>query len=242
MAIVPLGDQAIFVEYAQKLDLEVNAAAQQLAMRIRARAPHWLQDIVPTLGGVALYPDFSDPALPPAPLQAVQALVDECLGETATAADAGEDRLIDIPVCYEPEFGLDLEPLAAQLHIDTAELVRRHSSARYRVLMMGFVPGHAYLGGLDPSLTVPRRTSPRARVPAGSVAIANGQTVIYPFETPGGWHVVGCTPLRAFDPDRDPPCVFAPRDAVRFVPISAAQFREMQRAAGAPKSRPKAGA
>ena len=101
----------------------------------------------------------------------------------------------------------------------------RGSDQSYCVLMMGFVPGHPYLGGLDGALTVPRRATPRAKVPAGSIAIANGQSVIYPFATPGGWTVIGRTPLRLFDAYRDPPCLFAPQDRVRFVAVSSAQFR-----------------
>jgi inhibitor of KinA len=103
-------------------------------------------------------------------------------------------------------------------------IVQAHTAAQYRVLMMGFVPGCPYMGGLDPTINLPRKTTPRARVPAGSVGIANHQAVIYPFETPGGWNIVGRTPLRLFDANRDPACVFAPFDLVKFVPISREQY------------------
>jgi KipI family sensor histidine kinase inhibitor len=224
VAIIPLGDQAVFVEYAQTLDLYVNAAAQRLAARIRARTVIWLSDIVPTLGGVALYPDFGHAQLPAKPFEAIQALVEECLDD-AGAVPQSPVRLIEVPVCYEPEFALDLAQLASQLNMTVDAVIRLHTAPEYRVLMMGFVPGHAYLGGLDERLSVPRRDSPRAQVPAGSIAIANGQAVIYPFQTPGGWSIIGRTPMRLFDAYRDPPCVFAPEDGVRFVAISAAQFR-----------------
>lgn len=228
-AIVPLGDQAVFVEYAQVLDLQINAAVQRLATRIRARKVDWLTDIVPTMGGVALYPDWTHPLLPTAPFDAIQQLVTECIDDAAGGSVSGSDalvgRLIEVPVCYEPEFALDLVELSEQLKLRPDEIIARHLRPEYCVLMMGFVPGHPYLGGLDESLTVPRRTAPRAKVPAGSIAIANGQSVIYPFQTPGGWKVIGRTPLRLFDAYRDPPCLFAPQDRVRFVAVSSAQFR-----------------
>lgn len=214
----------MFVEYAQTLDLEVNAAAQALAARVRARAVEWLSDIVPTLGGVALFPDFGHASLPAKPFEAIQALVAQCLDDTGLPAELPV-RLIEVPVCYEPEFALDLAQLAAQVKLTVDAVIRLHTAPEYRVLMMGFVPGHAYLGGLDERLSVPRRDSPRAQVPAGSIAIANGQAVIYPFQTPGGWSIIGRTPMRLFDAYREPPCVFAPQDRVRFVAISAAQFR-----------------
>jgi inhibitor of KinA len=127
-------------------------------------------------------------------------------------------------VCYEPEFGLDLGDIALRVGLSVEEVIRRHSTAEYRVLMMGFVPGGPYMGGLDPAINLPRRTTPRTQVIQGSVALANLQVVIYPFTTPGGWHIVGRTPSLLFDANRESACLLAPRDRVRFVPISAADF------------------
>ncbi len=130
-------------------------------------------------------------------------------------------------MCYAAEFGLDLPELAQKLSLSQAEIAQRHARTEHRVLMVGFSPGQPYIGGLDPKLSVPRRATPRTRMPAGSVAIANTQTAVYPYETPGGWSIIGRTPLKVFDPARDPPSLFAPGDKVRFVPISQSEFERM---------------
>ncbi len=233
LGILPLGDCAAYVEFSETLDLEVNSAVQRLAAAVRARAVPWLRDIVPALGGLALHFDPEHPDLPAAPLQASTALVDECLREGLPAAEA-VGREIELPVCYDPEFALDLDEVAARAKLAPEEVVRRHAAREYRVLMMGFAPGLPYLGGLDPKLAVPRRATPRAEVPAGSIAIANQQSVAYPYGIPGGWNVIGRTPLVLFDAQRDPPSLFAPGDRVRVVPIARAEFERRRQAARAP--------
>ncbi len=226
-AILPLGDSAVYIEFSEVLDLAVNEAAQTLAAKIRVQAIAWIVDIVPTLGGVALHFDVEHADLPDSPLEAIQALVSKCLAmPDDLAQEAG--RLVEIPVCYEAEFGLDLADIAARVGVSVEEVIQRHAAAEYRVLMMGFVPGGPYMGGLDPTINLPRRSSPRTKVLQGSVALANLQVVIYPFTTPGGWHIVGRTPRRMFDADRQPACLMSPRDRVRFVPISAAEFRRLE--------------
>jgi inhibitor of KinA len=226
-AIVPLGDSAAYVEFSEQLDLEVNLAAQNLAAKVRARALPWIADIVPTLGGLALHFDIDHEQLPGSPLEATRELVTDCLDQPDDIKqDTG--RLVEIPVCYEPEFGLDLEHIATLRGLSMKDVVRLHSAAQYRVLMMGFVPGGPYMGGLDPAINLPRRSSPRTRVTQGSVALANLQVVIYPFTTPGGWHIVGRTPSILFDAERHPACLLAPQDRVRFVPISLSEFHRLQ--------------
>jgi len=133
-----------------------------------------------------------------------------------------------VPVCYDPEFGLDLDEVAAKSKLGPAEIVRRHTATEHRVLMVGFAPGQPYIGGLDRRLAVPRRATPRTRVPAGSIAIANAQTVVYPFEIAGGWSVIGRTPLRVFDAQRTPPALLLPGDRVRFAPIARAEYQRLK--------------
>lgn len=226
ISIEPLGDAALYAEFSRALDLRTNAALQAVAALLRKRAPVWVRDVVPSLGGLALHfdPDHAD--LPELPLQVAAGLLRDCLRAAERAGDAA--RALEVPVCYDPEFGLDLEVVAAQTGLDAPEIVRRHTAVEHRVLMVGFAPGQPYIGGLDARLAVPRRATPRTRVPAGSIAIANAQTTVYPFEIAGGWNVLGRTPLRVFDPRREPPSLFLPGDRVRFVPISRERFETLR--------------
>jgi len=179
--------------------------------------------VVPSLCGIALHLDVDHPDAPAAPLEPVRALLEDCFKAASKFEDAG--RTVEVPVCYDRELGLDLPEIAKRLSLSEAEIARRHSKSEHVVLMVGFSPGQPYIGGLDPKLAVPRRATPRTRVPAGAVAIANAQTAVYSYETPGGWNVIGRTPLAVFDPAREPPSLFAPGDRVRFVPIGLAEYR-----------------
>jgi KipI family sensor histidine kinase inhibitor len=126
---------------------------------------------------------------------------------------------VEIPVAYGGEAGPDLESAAAELGMTPTQLAQRHAAGEYTVAMIGFAPGFPYLLGLDPALALPRLPTPRTAVPAGSVGIGGAQTGIYPRESPGGWRVIGCTPLALFDPAREPPALLAPGDRVRFVRV-----------------------
>ena len=223
MRVVPLGDLAAYVEFSPILDLEVNALVQRLGAALLARADPALRDVVPALGGIALH--FA-PRFAGRPLEAAAALVEECLEALPPAAQVGRD--IEIPVCYAPAFALDLDEVAARTQLSPGEVALRHGAAEYRVLMIGFSPGHAYLGGLDARLSVPRRATPRALVPAGSVAIANRQSVVYPYAISGGWSVIGRTPVRVFDAARASPSLFGPGDRVRFRAISLEEFAALE--------------
>ena len=215
----------MYAEFSTNLDLETNEALQAIAVCLRARAPAWVREVVPALTGIALHFDPLHPELPAEPMAPAQALIEECLASgTARAARPP----LEVPVCYEPEFALDIVEVAGRTGIAPEEVARRHSALEHLVLMVGFSPGLPYLGGLDPALALPRRVNPRIRVPAGSVAIANLQTTVYPFETPGGWSVIGRTPLVLFDPARDSPTLFAPGDRVRFVPISRSEYTRLR--------------
>jgi KipI family sensor histidine kinase inhibitor len=230
--VLPLGDSAAYVDFLDTLDLEVNEAIQRLAASVRAREVPWIRDVVPALGGLALHFDLEHPALPAAPLRAAADLVQECVAAGPPPA-ADTAREIELPVCYDPALGLDLLEVAQRLELTPEEVVRLHTGTQHRVLMVGFAPGHPYLGGLDPALALPRRASPRAVVPAGSVAIANLQTSIYPFAISGGWNVIGRTPLALFDAHRAEPSLLAPRDRVRFVAITREEFDRLASGGGA---------
>lgn len=227
-AVIPLGDCAAYVEFSPRLDLEVNALIQRLAIAIHGRRLPWVRDVVPVLGGLALHfdPDHAD--VHGDSLQASANLVADCLKEGLAEVEAVQ-RIVEVPVCYAPEFAPDIAEVAEKTGLPVEEVARRHAAGDYRVLMIGFAPGHAYIGGLDPKLAVPRRATPRALVAPGAVAIANDQTVVYPYAISGGWSVIGRTPLAIFDARREPPSLFAPADRVRFRAISADEFQQMQR-------------
>ena len=220
LGVWPLGDLAAYVEFSATLDLEVNAFVQRLALAVHARREPELRDVVPALGGVALHfePRFAGDLV-----QASLGIVERALDELPPPAEVG--REVEVPVCYEPAFAPDLAEVARRVKLDPEEVVQRHAASEYRVLMIGFAPGHAYMGGLHPSLAISRRAVPRPEVPAGSVAIANEQTVVYPYAISGGWNVIGRTPLVVFDATREQPSLFGPGDRVRFRPISADEFR-----------------
>jgi len=223
LGAVPLGDCAVYVEFSKTLDLEVNSAVQRLATMIHGRALPWVRDVVPALGGLAIHFDPDHAELTSDALTTALNTVSECL--KAGLPKAGDVlRTVEVPVCYESEFAPDLAEVAVASKMTAEEAVQLHAAADYRVLMIGFAPGHAYMGGLSPKLAVPRRAAPRAIVPAGSVAIANDQTVIYPYAISGGWSIIGRTPLAVFDADRQEPSLFAAGDRVRFKPISRAEY------------------
>lgn len=228
-ALLALGDAAVLVEFADHLDLATNSRIQVLAQTIRNRRIPWVRDVVPALASLAVHVDpvvlgFADPIEPVRDLLAQS--MDEAL------APAQSNNQVHIPICYEADFGLDLEDISQRTGLTVDEVIQRHLHSEFMVLMVGFAPGHPYLGGLAPSLSVPRRSEPRVKMPCGAVAIANAQCVVYPFEIPGGWSVVGRTPLRVFDASRERPSLFEPGDRVRFRRIDSDGFAALARREG----------
>jgi inhibitor of KinA len=229
--IFALGDAAVLAEFSETLDLAVNARIQQLAEALRRRNVAWIVDVVPALGSLALHfdPDRSPLGVPP--LEAATALIKDCLARKLPNLDELV-RTVEVPVCYDAELAPDLAEVAERCKLEVEEAIRLHCASPHRVLMVGFAPGHPYIGGLDEALSVPRRTTPRPSVIAGSVAIANTQSVVYPFTISGGWSVIGRTPLRIFDAGRQPPALMAPGDRVRFQPISRKHFDDLAASRG----------
>ncbi len=205
---------------------------------LRAAALPDVSDIAPAYASLLLrfdplaWSDRQEPAeIPHARLLAAvrQVLRDTHLLDNANLEPA---RIVEIPVCYGGESGGDLEAVAAHARLDTAQVIAKHTAVEYTVAMLGFAPGFPYLLGLDPSLHMPRRASPRTRVPVGSVAIGGAQTGIYPRELPGGWNLIGRTPLTLFDAERDPACLLAPGMRVRFRAIDIGEFDALLKKCG----------
>jgi inhibitor of KinA len=216
--IVPAGDSALIVEFEERIDPAVNARAVACAVTIQSTNLSGVRDVVPTYRSVAIYFD---------PLRTDSAAMLACIHRAAaqTVPELAAARApVRIPVCYGGELGPDLSGVAAFAGIPEDEVVRLHTSTTYRVFMLGFVPGFAYLGIVAERIAMPRHSTPRVRVPSGAVGIAGVQTGVYPAETPGGWQLIGRTPLKAFDASRTDPFLMQAGDAVQFYPIAREEF------------------
>ena len=204
------GDSGVLLECDPVIDVSINARVIAIADAMRARRIAGVRDVVSTFRSVAVY---FDPLL-----VSIDAVTDALRSAAnAPAAPAAGGRVVEVPVSYGGEAGPDMSELATRTGLTDIEIARRHAETTYRVFMLGFLPGFAYMASVDERIAAPRRVSPRVRVPAGSVAIAGRQTGIYPLDSPGGWQIIGRTSLRVFDPMRTEPCLFAPGDSVRFV-------------------------
>jgi inhibitor of KinA len=227
----PLGDRALLVEVGDHADPATVARIRALADYLARLGLPGVLDFVPALCTIGVHYDperWRDQSEARTPYEMLVARIQQALPELASL-EVSDGPLREIPVCYEPEFAEDMEALAGAHGLSTEQIIEIHSGTVYTVYMIGFAPGFAYLGPLDERLELPRRETPRARVPAGSVAVANQYTGIYPADLPGGWHVIARTPLPLFDSSRDQPSLLGAGDRVQFVPIGAAAFRKLQR-------------
>jgi inhibitor of KinA len=217
--IVEAGDAALVVEFGDRIDAALNARTIGLADALKREAFTGVRDIVPAFASVTVYFD---------PLGTdVEALTHHLSSLGSVDGDLpapGPRAVVDVPVCYGGDLGPDLPEVARVAGVSEADVIAMHVAREYRVFMLGFVPGFAYLGVVNPLIAVPRRTDPRTRVQAGSVAIAGELTGIYPSDTPGGWHVIGRTPMKPFVLDRAQPCAFRAGDAVRFHQVDRVAF------------------
>jgi inhibitor of KinA len=222
--IMPLGDSALVVELGERVD-ELTHGRVQAALRLLESPPlAGVTEVVPAFTTITLFYDprlLAKEATPAAVLLSrLSDSVRSRLRALPGAVKPEPGRNLEIPVCYGGPFGPDLEQVALQTRLTPEEVVRRHTGAVYLVYMIGFSPGFPYLGGLPESLAVPRRPSARTRVPPGSVGIANSQSCIYPTATPGGWNLIGRTPLQLFRLDAEPPSLLRAGDRVRFRAIT----------------------
>jgi KipI family sensor histidine kinase inhibitor len=225
--IVPAGDGALVAEFDDRIDAAVNARAIAVATAVRSAGVVGVRDVVPTFRSVAVY---FDPLA--ADVAKLEALLRD-IANTAPPADTTGSTLVEIPVCYDREFAIDVDDVARFAGLPSADDVAAiHSSRIYRVFMLGFIPGFAYLGTVDERIAAPRRTSPRREVAAGSVGIAGPQTGIYPQQSPGGWNIIGRTPMRMLSPDRVEPSLLRAGDSVRFRPIDRSGFDRVAREQG----------
>lgn len=222
--ILPSGDSALVVEFGDTVDPELNAAV--LALDAALAGQPGIVEAVPTYRSLLVHYD---------PLATGFAQVSGRVHASLASAppESGAYRTWRIPVAYGGEHGIDLEATARTHAISPDELVRRHAAPNYQVYMLGFLPGFAYLGGLDPSIAIPRRTDPRLTTPPGTISIGGVQALVASIEAPSGWHLLGRTPVRNFMVARDPVVLLAPGDRVRFAPMDPRDFAELDAAAAA---------
>ncbi|WP_322904284.1 5-oxoprolinase subunit PxpB [Paenibacillus campi] len=233
--LYPLGDAAVLIEFGQRIGLDVLAYVQQALRSLEQERITGVVEYVPSYTTLTVYYDMeqwldrNDSAV--TPYEAICTLLQtrlSALFQRQFADAASPPPLFRIPVCYGGQYGPDLAEVAAYHRLSTAEVVRLHSSVDYTIYALGFAPGFPYLGGMPESIAVPRRNTPRLRIPAGSVGIAGMQTGIYPLETPGGWQLIGRTPVRLFRPEQEPPVWLESGGKVQFYAITPAEYAQWQ--------------
>lgn len=214
------GDTGFSVEFGEGIDRAVNAQVMALHAALAEAGLPGVVETIPSFRALLIQYD---------PLLATRAELETAVRAMLPdlKAEQRSGRLWRLPVCYAPDFAPDLDEVAERCGMDREAVIGLHGGGRFFVYMLGFMPGLAYMGGLDAKLHLPRRSSPRLKVPQGSVAIAESMTTIYPWESPGGWHLIGRTPLKLFDAARDEPILLAAGDEVTYRAISAEDYAAM---------------
>ncbi len=211
------------VEFGDKIDPEIHRKVRSATIALERNTPAGVTEVVPAYRSLLV---VYDPRLTSA-AELKETLIR--LESESVDEEPSPPKAVEIPVCYGGEYGPDIEFVANYHGISEEKVVAVHSSPEYLVYMLGFTPGFPFLGGLPENLHTPRLEKPRTRVPAGSVGIANGQTGVYPIESPGGWRLIGRTPLKLFDPDKAEPFLLEAGCFLKFKPISPDEFDEMSR-------------
>ncbi len=222
--ILPTGDRALSVEFGDKIDEEINSRLMGLIKRMAAHKIEGIEEFVPSFRAVLIH---YNPAIIPynKMVTLINGYLDKDDHETVK-----EKRIVEVPVCYEGEYAPDINFVAEHANMTVEEVIKIHSSKSYLVYMLGFQPGFPYLGGLDERLVTPRLENPRLKIDAGSVGIGGAQTGLYPMESPGGWQIIGRTPVKCFNPAREVSIPYRAGDYIRFVPVSYKEYEELKKA------------
>lgn len=224
--ILPCGDSALSVEFGDEIEEAANQLVLAIDRRIAGQTIEGIIETVPTYRSLLIHYDPIATTFSALKRDLILHL------QKVELSQIGTNRMWSVPVVYGGEFGIDLDWLAAEKNLDPTEVVERHCSVEYRVCMIGFMPGFAYLGGLDPLLATPRRKHPRPDAPRGTISIGAQQTALQSVSGPSGWHWIGRTPLEVYAPDREPMCLLDPGDIIRFYAIDQASWtRESERCA-----------
>ena len=222
--ILPLGDHALSIELGDIIDASINQQCIAIFHQLKEVALPFIKDIIPAYASVTVVYDV---AAIRKEQPSAYGFMKEKLEKLLSGIDtdqASSHRKIEIPVCYDLSLGIDLQEMSQQKNISVEEIIRIHINKIYRVFMIGFLPGFAYMGSVDESIITARRTQPRTNVAAGSVGIAGEQTGIYPLDSPGGWNIIGQTPLKLFDAKREKPVLLEAGDEIQFAAIDINEF------------------
>ena len=221
--IMVISDNSIIIEYPPAISKEINSNIRSIVREIKNNLSEEIVDIIPAYHNIIVGYDCLE-VDPLVLCDKISAIV-----STISESDIVEREIVEIPVCYEEPYGLDLDDVCEIHSISKEELIRKHTEPEYLVYMIGFTPGFPYLGGMDESLATPRKKEPRSKIPAGSVGIAGSQTGVYPIASPGGWQIIGRTPLKLFDPYRNNPVMIEAGQYIKYISISAKEFEDIER-------------
>ena len=216
--ILTAGDSSILIQFGNAIDPDINARIAATVQLMKEQHIEGVVDIIPAFCSLLIN---YDPRV--ISYDEMKTRMEKILS-VEIAAGARKKKVFEIPVCYGGEFGPDLATIAEHAGLSEQEVIDIHTSTDYLIYMLGFLPGFTYLGGLDERIHTPRLANPRIRIPAGSVGIGGSQTGIYPMDSPGGWQLMGLTPVKTYDPDREVPILVEAGDYIRFVPIDRAQY------------------
>lgn len=228
VSIYPLGDGALTISFGNVMDEGIHQSVLQLFQGLRALSFPFIIDIVPAYSSLTVY--YNVLLLHTEEKTAFDAIKEKLLPllDHKSEAIAEEGRIIAIPVCYAQPFAPDLEEIALQKGLSAEEVIHLHTSLTYRVYMIGFLPGFPYMGRVDSRIATPRKSSPRKSIAGGSVGIAGEQTGIYPLSSPGGWNIIGRTPVQLFNKEASNPVLLQPGDSVSFYSITKDEFENYQ--------------
>ncbi len=225
-----MGDHAVVIQLGESIEQNTHEKVKQVTAYFENSSIEWLVELVPAFTTVTLFYDPIKAIGSPQSKLPYEIVCEDIKGFLAEVKDGQktESRIVEIPVCYGGEFGPDLQKVAEYHHISENEVIEKHTSGNYLVYMIGFAPGFPYIGGMSPDIATPRKESPRLKIPAGSVGIAGEQTGVYPIETPGGWQLIGRTPLKLFQPEKESPSLLEAGNRIRFKAITLKEYKELE--------------